>query len=128
MINEVLSNFDSGSAAQLRTWLRSDFTDMVASLSMQNDRLEDCLRLRMLYEEKLKPGPYPTTEVTPGRFPEPAPGTLLMYLAGVAGIASHGEKLIGLAGIRREQFRNAVAESFAEKWPQISQQISPNVD
>lgn len=99
---------------------------MVASLSMQDDRLEDCLRLRTLYEEKLKPGPYPTSEVTSERFPEPAPGTLLMYLADVAGIASHGEKLIGLAGIRREQFRKVTAESFAERWPQISQQISAN--
>jgi hypothetical protein len=79
-----------------------------------------------LYEEKLGRGPYPTSEVTPGRFPEPALGTLLLYLAAVAGIASHGEKLLGLEGIRREQFRKAVAESFAEKWPQISQQISPN--
>jgi hypothetical protein len=78
-----------------------------------------------LYEEKLGRGPYRTSEVTPERFPEPAPGTLLLYLADLAGMASHGEKLLGLEGLRREQFRKAVAESFAEKWPQISQQISP---
>jgi hypothetical protein len=99
---------------------------MIASLTMQNDRLDDCLRLRTLYEDKLKSGPYPTSEVTPARFPEPAPGNLHMYLADIAGIASHGEKLLGLEGIRRDQFRTAVAESFAERWPQISQQISPN--
>jgi hypothetical protein len=79
-----------------------------------------------MYEEKLKSGSYPTSEVTPRRFPEPIPSTLSMYLADVAGIASHGEKLIGLEAIRREQFRKVVAESFAEKWPQISQQISIN--
>jgi hypothetical protein len=49
-----------------------------------------------------------------------------MYLADVAGIASHGSKLIGLEAVRREEFRKLVSESFTERWPQIAQQISIN--
>jgi hypothetical protein len=49
-----------------------------------------------------------------------------MYLADIAGIASHGEKLIELETHRRNQFRKVVAESLAEKWPRISQQINLN--
>jgi hypothetical protein len=93
---------------------------------MQNQTLEDCTRLRSLYEERLKPGPYPTSEVTLRRFPEPAPGILSTYLADIAGIASHGAKLIELEMLRRNQFRKVVAESFAEKWPRISLQITLN--
>ena len=93
-------------------------------MSMRNDKVEDCLRLREMYEAKLKPGAYPTSEVTLERFPEPSPGTVSMYLADVAGIASHGEKLLGLEATRRDQFRKVVADSFAERWPQISRHIT----
>ena len=82
--------------------------------------------MRTMYEERLGRGPYPTSEVNSKRFPDSAAGTLSMYLAGVAGIASHGAKLIGLEAVRREEFRKLVAESFAERWPQIAQQISIN--
>lgn len=76
--------------------------------------------------KRLGRGPYPTSEVTRKRFPEPVPGTLLIYFADIAGIASHGEKLLDLEPLRRAQFRKIVAESFAEKWPQISRQITAN--
>jgi hypothetical protein len=91
---------------------------------MRNDKAEDCLRLRDMYEAKLKPGPYPTSEVTLERFPEPSSGTISIYLADVAGIASHGEKLLGLEDTRQNQFRKVVAGSFAETWPQISRHIT----
>jgi hypothetical protein len=58
-----------------------------------------------MYEEKLKPGPYPTSESHTETLSGTDTGTLSLYLADVAGIASHGEKLIGLEAIRREQFR-----------------------
>lgn len=93
-------------------------------MPMSIDKVEDCLKLRRMYEEKLKAGPYPTSEVTPQRFPEPAPGIILMYLADVAGIASHGEKLLSLESKRRDQFREVVAESFKDKFPDISQRIT----
>jgi len=79
-----------------------------------------------MYEVKLGRGPYPTSEVTRKRFPEPAPSIILMYLADVAGIASHGEKLMALETTRRDHFRKIVECSFAEKWPKISRQISMN--
>jgi hypothetical protein len=83
------------------------------------------LRLESLYRDSLGRGRYPTSEVTPEAFPEPAPTTLLLYLADIAGMASQGEKLRSLETVRRRQFKEIVAQSFAEKWPLISQQITP---
>jgi hypothetical protein len=51
---------------------------------------------------------------------------ILMYLADIAGIASHGERLIALEPAKSDKFRKIVAQSFAEKWPRISRHISMN--
>lgn len=91
---------------------------------MTNEKLKECARLRQIYELKLGRGPYPTSEVSTKRFPEPALGTILLYLADIAGIASHGEKLVGLEACRHDEFRKLVAKSFADRWPEISGQIS----
>lgn len=87
-------------------------------------RVEKCLRLRIMYDLKLWPGPYPTSEVTPQLFPEPEPSIILMYLADIAGIASHGEKLLNLKAARHDEFQRLVAQSFADQWPSISQKIT----
>jgi hypothetical protein len=87
-------------------------------------KVEECVRLRSIYELRLGRGPYPTFEVSPQRFPEREPGTISMYLADIAGIASHGEKLLNLENTRREEFRTLVAQSFADRWPDISQKIT----
>jgi len=89
-------------------------------------RVEECVRLRSMYDLRLGRGPYPTFEVSPQWFPEPEPGTILMYLADIAGIASHGEKLLNLEITRRDEFRTLVAQSFADRWPVISQKITVN--
>ncbi len=91
---------------------------------MESEEVEDCLRLRRTYEEKLKPGPYPTTEVRVMGLTDSEAGNLSMYLADIAGIASHGAKLLALEASRRRQFQRVVAEGFATKWPQIYQHIS----
>jgi hypothetical protein len=49
---------------------------------------------------------------------------LLLHIEHIAGIASHGLKLIGLKEVRREEFRKLTAESFAARWPQIAQKIT----
>lgn len=49
-----------------------------------------------------------------------------MYLANIAGIASHGEKLLNLEAARRKEFRMLVTQSFADRWPEISQKITMN--
>jgi hypothetical protein len=99
---------------------------IVGYLCQRISRVEDCLRLRSMYDLKLRRGPYPTSEVSPQRFPEPEPGTISMYLADIAGVASHGEKLLNLELTRRREFRTLVAQSFAERWPDISQKITMN--
>jgi hypothetical protein len=89
-------------------------------------RVEECVRLRSIYDLKLGRGPYPTSEVSPQKFPEPEPSTILTYLAEIAGIASHGEKLLNLGDTRRDEYRTIVAQSFADRWPDISQKITIN--
>jgi hypothetical protein len=89
-------------------------------------RIEACSRLRSMYDSKLGRGPYPTSEVSPQRFPEPEPSTISTYLADIAGIASHGTKLLNLEVTRREEFRTFVAQSFADRWPDVSKKITTN--
>lgn len=91
---------------------------------MEDNTLDDCLRLRRMYEEKLKPGPYPLSEVREMGLTDSEKGNLSAYLADVAGIASHGGKLLTLEVSRRTKFRRYVADGFAAKWPRITKQIS----
>jgi hypothetical protein len=91
---------------------------------MESDKIEDCLRLRKLYEEKLKPGPYPTSEVGVMGLTDSESCYLLMYLADVAGIASHGVKLLALEVSRRKEFLRVADGSLATQWPMIAQHIS----
>jgi hypothetical protein len=84
-------------------------------------KVEECVRLRSIYELRLGRGPYPTFEVSPQRFPEREPGTISMYLADIAGIASHGEKLLNLensprrvSNTRRSKFCGPLARYIPE--------------
>jgi hypothetical protein len=91
---------------------------------MESDEVGDCLRVKRMYEGMLKVGPYPTSEVRVMGLTDSESANLSMYLADVAGIASHGVKLLALEASRRKKFQQVVAESFATKWPQINQRIS----
>ncbi len=97
---------------------------IVGYICQRVQKVEECLRLRSMYDLKLGRGPYPTSEVSPQLFPEPEPGTISMYLADIAGIASHGERLLALEVSRRNQFRALTAQSFAERFPDVSQKIT----
>jgi hypothetical protein len=47
-----------------------------------------------------------------------------MYLADVAGIASHGRRLASISAARRAEFKKIVAQSFEERWPYTSAKIT----
>ncbi len=85
---------------------------------------ERCLRLRSIYDLTLLPGSYPTSEVSAQRFPEPESGAILMYLAEISGIASHGTQLLDLKTQKRRNFRALVDHSFADRWPDVWRKIT----
>jgi len=80
-------------------------------------------RLREIYETKLGKGPFPNADCSAARLSDREHGILVLYLADVAGIASHGRKLASITAERRVEFKNIVAQSFEERWPDTNAKI-----
>lgn len=81
-------------------------------------------RLREMYETKLGKGPFPTADCSAARLNDREHGILTLYLADIAGIASHGRRLASVTADRHAEFKKIVARSFEERWPDTSVKIT----
>ena len=82
-------------------------------------------QLREIYETKLREGPFPTAECSTARLTDREHGIVTIFLADIAGIASHGQGLASITVARESEFRKIVAQSFDERWPDTSAKITP---
>jgi len=81
-------------------------------------------QLRELFEKKLGKGPFPTADCRTAKLSDREHGILTLFLADVAGIASHGKKLNSISDARKGEFKRIVAQSFEERWPETSAKIT----
>jgi len=79
--------------------------------------LDDLKRLRLIYEQSLGWGPFPTEECFTAGITGKLHGELVVYLADIAGIASHGQKLKAISPERRLEFLKLSSRSFWDKFP-----------
>jgi hypothetical protein len=91
---------------------------------MKEEERETLVKLRAMYMQKLRIGPFPTQECSLSGITGKLHGALMMYLADVAGIASHGVKLASLEDTRRTSFQKAVAGSFWDRYPDARRRIT----
>ena len=84
----------------------------------------DLVRLREIYVRMLDVGPFPVEECSVARIRGRLHGELVMYLANIAGIASHGVRLADLGELRKLEFQKLVARSFWELNPSARQKIT----
>jgi hypothetical protein len=83
---------------------------------------ETLLKLDQLYKTKLGVGPFPTAQtgkVGQGKDRDDFHAYLTMYLAGIAGIASHGKRLKRISLERRREFQSLSELPFFDKYPQF---------
>lgn len=80
--------------------------------------------LREMYETRLKKGPFPNADCSAAGLTDREHGIVTMFLADVAGIASHGRKLAFVPKERKTKFRDFVARSFEERWPDTCAKIT----
>lgn len=81
-------------------------------------------QLREMYETKLRKGPFPLADCHAAKLTDREHGIVTMFLAYVAGIASHGSRLASITEARRREFEKFVARSFEEKWPATNAKIT----
>jgi len=79
--------------------------------------LDDLKRLRLIYEQSLGRSPFPTEECPIAGIAGKLHGELVIYLADIAGIASHGQKLNAISPERRLEFLKLSSRSFWDKFP-----------
>jgi hypothetical protein len=83
---------------------------------------EILIKLSELYENELGRGPFPTSEtheVGRGQDFDRFHGCLIIYLADIAGIASHGKRLKKISPERKREFQRFAAQSFFAKYPEF---------
>ena len=81
-------------------------------------------RLRELYVTKLGKGPFPNADCSAARLNDREHGILVLYLADIAGIASHGRRLASISADRHAEFEKIAGRSFEERWPNTSAKIT----
>lgn len=88
--------------------------------------LEDMMRLRFIYETELRRGPFPTKECGIAEIDGKLRLELDIYLANIAGIASHGAKLQTIEPDRRREFIEFAERAFWDRFPapQIQKKIN----
>ena len=91
---------------------------------MNDSQQHDLVRLREIYLQKLSGGPFPTNECAAARITGSLHGGLVVYLADIAGIASHGVKMATLEEPRKLEFQKLVARSFWERYPGAIRKIT----
>jgi hypothetical protein len=75
-------------------------------------------RLRLMYEQNLRRGPFPTEECYIAGFGDGSIRLELdLFLADIAGIASHGQKLKVISTARRLEFLRISSSSFWDRFP-----------
>jgi hypothetical protein len=83
------------------------------------------ITLREMYDSKLGKEPFPTKECASAGFTDRLHGELVMFLADIAGIASHGEKLATVSASRKLEFQRLTDRSFWERWPDARARVTP---
>jgi hypothetical protein len=91
----------------------------------ENETLDTLNQLREIYERKLGKGPFPLADCVAVRLTDREHGIVTMFLADIAGVASHGRRLASITEARKTKFRELVARSFEERWPDTSTKITP---
>lgn len=86
--------------------------------------LEDeiLLKLAQIYTSELERGPFPNAQVHQagqGRDLDDFHAHLTLYLAGIAGIASHGKQLKRISPERKREFQRISALPFFTKYPKL---------
>ncbi len=81
-------------------------------------------QLREMYVTKLGKGPFPNADCSAARLNDREHGILVLYLADIAGIASHGRKLASISADRHAEFERIAGRSFEEQWPDTSGKIT----
>ena len=79
------------------------------------------LRLAQLYGQELGVGPFPleqARQVGQGKDWALFHAHLGLFLAGIAGIASHGKRLKKISSERKVEFQRIAAKSFFVKYPE----------
>lgn len=84
---------------------------------------EIAAHLRRLYDEVLGIGTFPTGECRAIRMSDSEHLDLVMWLADIAGIASHGEGLFSLTHARRDEFLRMSSASFLKQHPRLVSRI-----
>jgi hypothetical protein len=82
---------------------------------------EILVRLAQLFETELGVGPFPleqANQVGRGKDWDRFHGCLDLFLADIAGIASHGARLRKISAERRAEFQLIAAQSFFVKYPE----------
>jgi len=82
---------------------------------------EILLKLAQLYEQELGVGPFPLEEarqVGRGKDWVRFHGCLNLFLADIAGIASHGKRLKKISSERKVEFQRIAAQPFFARYPE----------
>ena len=90
-----------------------------------NEAMDALDQLREMYETKLRKGPFPLADCHAATLTNAEHAIVTTFLADVAGIASHGRKLASITEPRKTKFREFVARSFEERWPDTCAKITP---
>jgi hypothetical protein len=95
--------------------------------------LDQLNRLRLMYEQSLGRGPFPTDECFIAEITGELHGELVIHLADIAGVAAHGQKLQTITAERRLEFLRISSRSFWDKFPspgvqqRITSEHTPNL-
>jgi hypothetical protein len=82
---------------------------------------EILLKLAQLYKQELGVGPFPLKQahqVGRGKDWDRFHGCLDLFLADIAGIASHGKRLKKISSERKVEFQRIAAQQFFAKYPE----------
>ena len=82
-------------------------------------------QLREMFETKLRKVPFPLADCHAAKLTDREHGIVTMFLADVAGIASHGRRLASITEARKTKFREFVARSFEQRCPDTWAKITP---
>ena len=80
--------------------------------------------LREMYETRLGKVPFPTRDCAIAGITDGVHGALVMFLADIAGIASHGQRLAAVTEERKHEFLRLTAKGFWERWPEHQARVT----
>jgi hypothetical protein len=92
---------------------------------LEDEAVDELDRLHEMYETKLGKGPFPLADCHAAKLDDREHGIVTLFLADVAGIASRGRRLASISEPEKTRFREFVARSFQQQWPETSAKITP---